>query len=111
MNTTTLEFLVQGSEASPYTVIFTIDGVKLTATCTCRAGIMGNLCKHRLNILNNDTSNITSNNTDQFPTIQNWLKLSSAYELIAMVAALEAEKRIIDEKLKKIKKKVVKALS
>ena len=26
MNTTTLEFLVQGSEASPYTVIFTIDG-------------------------------------------------------------------------------------
>jgi uncharacterized Zn finger protein len=111
MNTTSLEFLVQGSEATPYTVCFTIDGAKLTATCTCRAGIMGNLCKHRLNILNNDTSNITSNNADRVSTVQDWMQSSSAHELIASVAALEAEKRLIDEKLKKIKKQVVKALS
>jgi hypothetical protein len=48
------EFLVQGSDPLPYKVIFKKDGGDLKATCTCKAGSNGILCKHRLSILDGE---------------------------------------------------------
>jgi uncharacterized Zn finger protein len=45
-------FLVQGSAAEPYKVIFKLrDDKNLSAYCTCQAGQKGTHCKHRINIL------------------------------------------------------------
>jgi len=57
-----LVFKVQGSEAEPYNVVFRRRGLNLTATCTCKGGEMGQVCKHRLGLLAGDSSNVVSDN-------------------------------------------------
>jgi len=110
MSQDTREFLVQGSEPLPYKVLFKKSGEKLNATCTCRAGQMGQLCKHRLSILNGDKSAVVSENTDQVAEVTSWLEGSNVAEAISEVVSLEAEKKRIEGKLKIAKKLVAKAL-
>ena len=59
-----LEFLVQGSDPTPYKVTFTIDQGDTKATCTCKAGLIGILCKHRLSLLDGEKGALVSDNSD-----------------------------------------------
>ena len=68
-----LTFLVKGSSKDPYEVIFIKDGDSLTAICNCPAGTFSNVCKHRVNILDGDSSSISSDNVDKAPIIVEWL--------------------------------------
>ena len=68
-----LNFLVKGSSADPYEVIFIKDGSSLTALCTCPAGTYGNFCKHRISILDGISKMITSDNANQVATVVGWL--------------------------------------
>jgi uncharacterized Zn finger protein len=104
------EFLVQGSETIPYKVVFRKNGTDLRATCSCRAGVMGQLCKHRLAILDADKSAIVGENGDQVTEVASWLKGSNIAESVSEVVTLEAEKKIIEEKIKRAKKLLAKAL-
>ncbi len=110
MNNITREFLVHGSEPSPYKVVFLKKGQNLMATCTCRAGIMGMLCKHRLSILDGDKSAVVSDNDDQVAEVASWLLGSSVAEAISEVVSLEGQKREIEAKIKRAKKVVADAL-
>ena len=105
------EFLVQGSEPEPYKVVFKKNGSDLKASCNCRAGANGLLCKHRLSILNGDRSAVVSENADQVSEVKSWLEGSKVAEAITEVATLESEKKLIEEKLKRAKKLVAKALN
>lgn len=60
-----LNFLVQGSEPEPYRVMFRREGRNFTATCNCRGGEMGQICKHRMNLLKGETVGLVSGNGDQ----------------------------------------------
>lgn len=104
------EFQVQGSEPSPYKVVFKRNGSDLKARCSCRAGVIGQLCKHRLSILNGDARAVVSQNTDEVTEVASWLQGSNIADAISEVIVLEAEKKLIEEKLKKAKKLVAKAL-
>jgi hypothetical protein len=104
------EFLVQGSDPVPYTVSFKKTDNDLRASCSCRAGKNGLLCKHRLSILNGDKNAVVSKNSDQVAEIASWLAGSKVAEAISTVTSLEAEKKSIEEKLKQAKKLVAKAL-
>lgn len=57
-----LTFKVQGSQPEPYTVTFRKEGRNITATCTCQAGRNKMYCKHRLNLLVGDVTNLVSDN-------------------------------------------------
>ena len=104
------EFQVQGSEPSPYRVVFRRNGSELKARCSCRAGANGQLCKHRLSILNGDASAVVSENSEQVPEVASWLLGSNIADAISEIVTLEAEKKIIEEKLKKAKKLVAQSL-
>jgi hypothetical protein len=104
------EFLVQGSEPSPYKVIFKRIGADIKATCSCRAGVNGLLCKHRLSILDGDKGAVVSENANQVAEVASWLEGSNLAEAISEVVSLEAEKKLIEEKIKRAKKLVAKAL-
>jgi len=106
----TRQFLVQGSQSLPYQVIFKKTGKNLNASCGCRAGIMGQLCKHRLSILNGDNSAVVSDNVDQVEEVALWLMESNVAEAISEIISLETEKKLIEERLKKTKKLVANAL-
>lgn len=90
-------FLVQGSAKNPYKVEFHKKGNNITAKCDCKAGSLGQHCKHRINIIKGLKTKIVSDNSEQVDTIQQWLEgsllLDSYKEYVAA-----------DKKLKKAKK-------
>jgi hypothetical protein len=53
---TKFKFFIQGSAPNPYGLELSIDPV--TISCNCQAAIMGIPCKHRLSVLNGNTSEI-----------------------------------------------------
>lgn len=110
MSTLIREFLVQGSEPSPYKVRFKKDSDDLKATCSCRAGISGMLCKHRLSILDGDKSAVVSDNADQVSEVSSWLEGSKVSDAISEVVSLEAQKKQIEANIKRAKKLIAEML-
>lgn len=104
------EFLVQGSEPSPYKVVFKKIGTDLKADCSCRAGTNKILCKHRLSILNGDKGAVVSKNVDQVAEVASWLAGSTVAEAMSEVISLESQKKFIEAKIKLAKKLVARAL-
>ena len=105
------EFSVQGSEAEPYKVIFEKDETSLRGSCTCRAGIFGQLCKHRLLILGGLTDGVVSSSLDDVGEVASWLAGTNVAAALADLAALEAEKAVIETRIKQAKKVVAQALT
>lgn len=88
---TTLVFKVKGSQPEPYTVTFTRSGSNITATCTCRAGVMKSHCKHRVNLLLGDITGITDGH-DQLPDLMGLIQGSDVEA--ALNHLMEAEKQL-----------------
>jgi len=72
-----IEFLVQGSSSEPYKVSFVYDNQELNAFCTCAAGLNGQYCKHRIQILEGVDSSVISKNKNDVRKITTWLKGTS----------------------------------
>lgn len=104
------EFLIQGSKPGPYKVVVEKDGTNLKASCTCRAGIFGQLCKHRLFLLNGAIDGIVSANIAEAGEVVSWLAGSDAAPAISELASLEAEKKTLEARIKRAKKAVTLAL-
>lgn len=68
-----LKFLVKGSAADPYEVTFIKDGDSLTAICSCPAGQYSNFCKHRISILDGNSTAVISENVGEASRVQEWL--------------------------------------
>ncbi len=90
-------FLVQGSAKNPYKVEFHKKGNNVTAKCDCKAGSLGQHCKHRINIIKGLKTKIVSDNSEQVDTIQQWLEgsllLDSYKRLLAEVRVRGKGKR------------------
>lgn len=71
MERTTIK--VAGSATEPYELTFIKDGDSLTALCSCPAGEFGNICKHRINVLNGKTDAVSGDNEDEVTRIREWL--------------------------------------
>lgn len=85
MTTEIIDFLVKGSAKDPYKVTFVEQeefGKKhYAAFCTCKAGQIGQVCKHRMNIFLGDSKGIVSDNLQDVQTLSTWYK-GSVYETI-----------------------------
>lgn len=56
-----ISFFVRWSDPDPYEVTFLKEAdSKVIVLCTCKAGMNGMHCKHRIAIINGDTSAIVS---------------------------------------------------
>ena len=77
-----LTFFIQGSHPSPYEVTFTRTEEHLSATCTCNAGQLGKLCKHRLGLLKGESQNLASPNAQDIPRIHDLFKGSAGEALL-----------------------------
>lgn len=69
-----IEFLVQGSAPDPYRVSFWRVGDNVQSSCTCQAGRNGLACKHRLNLLGGDITNVVSFDHETFARLQAMLE-------------------------------------
>ena len=68
-----LSFKVQGSEVDPYLVIFRHNEKVFNGTCTCKAGQIGQVCKHRLRIMEGSAEDIVSENQHEVKIVVSWL--------------------------------------
>ena len=73
-----ITFLVQGLEKEPYRIVFTktfdeYQRLQLICECECISAAHGDLCAHRLRILEGNTDHIVSDNLDQVGVVQKWL--------------------------------------
>jgi len=106
-----LTFLVKGSAKEPYEIIFIKDRDSLTAICNCPAGTYGNLCKHRVNILDGKTSGITSDNADKVPTVVEWLAGSDVEPLLEELRRIEKAKDADKNALNDAKRKLARTMN
>ena len=83
-----LEFRVQGSAVEPYTVRFWREGANLRSTCSCQAGARGLACKHRLNLLEGDVTQVVSGITSD---VQRLRELCAGSDVESALSAYERE--------------------
>lgn len=69
-----IEFFVQGSASDLYRVSFWRVGDNVKSSCTCQAGKNGLACKHRLNLLGGDVTNLVSSSPDSFQKLHRVLE-------------------------------------
>ncbi len=106
-----LVFLVKGSSSDAYEITFIKDGNSLTALCTCPAGTYGNLCKHRVAILDGNTKAISSGNADQASRVIDWLVGTDVEAALAELRTAEKSKLRTKEEIMALKKKVAKTMN
>ena len=103
-------FLVQGSAPEPYSVHFRKSGSNLSAHCTCPAGTVGQICKHRLRILDGDAEGIVSCNEGEVPTAVSWLNGSNVESAMLELRAAETRLAVAQKEASALKKKLARVL-
>lgn len=84
-----LNFTVQGSEPSPYIVTFIRTGNHLRATCTCAAGLIGQYCKHRFNLLSGEVTALVGDNGAEVKELPAMLAGSDVEEVLHELTVAE----------------------
>jgi len=109
-----IKFLVQGSEEEPYQTVFDKEGDRVTATCSCPAGVKGpagQCCKHRIGILRGDTDAIVSANIEDVKIVQAWIAGSDIEIEFRKLAESEADLERAKKKVAAAKKALAKVIS
>ena len=106
-----LTFVIQGSSPEPYTVQFKKSGDKLSAYCSCPAGENGQICKHRMRILEGNTEGLVSSNAEEVKVAESWLKGSNIETALADIRSAEVRFEAAKKELALLKKNLAKALS
>lgn len=78
---------VKGSSTEPYELTFIKDGDSLTALCNCPAGTFGNLCKHRVSVLEGDTGSVIDTDKDKVNKVVAWLPGTDVESALAKLQA------------------------
>jgi uncharacterized Zn finger protein len=106
-----LTFLVKGSAATPYEVIFIKDGSSLTAICSCPAGQYGNFCKHRISILEGSSAGIASENAGEVPRVVAWLAGTDVESALNELREVEKARPVVKKALDAAKRKLARAMN
>lgn len=98
---------VVSSSGEPYDVHFKLLENKLSVLCNCPAGIHGKLCKHKIGLLNGDSSFLFNKNEHAtLDHIQRIVEKSKYEEIISLYNNLKKEIEIAQKKEKKLKEQI-----
>jgi hypothetical protein len=106
-----LTFLVQGSAPEPYTVQFQKSGNNLSAHCTCPAGIVRQICKHRIRILEGRVEGIVSGNEGDVRIAASWLPGSNVETALRDLGAGEERLAVAQKEVSALKKQLARVLA
>jgi len=102
---------VKGSSSDPYELTFIKDGDSLTALCNCPAGTFGNLCKHRVAILDGDNAAVIDDDVGKTGAVVRWLAGTDVETALAELREVEANKDSSKPDLVAAKRKLAKAMN
>jgi uncharacterized Zn finger protein len=106
-----LVFQVKGSSSDAYEITFIKDGASLTALCTCPAGTFGNLCKHRVAILDGNMEAISSDNASKAPQVIEWLAGTDVEAALGKLRAAEKSTDHTKVEIMALKKNLAKTMN
>lgn len=102
---------VKGSSSDPYELTFIKDGDSLTALCNCPAGTFANLCKHRVAILDGDSSAVVDDDGGKSGIVVEWLAGTDVEAALAEMREVEAQADASKPDLMAAKRKLAKAMN
>lgn len=105
-----LTFLVQGSAQEPYEVNFLKHNDNLNAYCTCPAGVLGQFCKHKFNILEGSIKAVVSDNADEVEVVATWLAGSDVETALVALYEVQFELSKLKKKLSLARKEVARVM-
>jgi len=99
------------SSDEPYDVYFEFSENKFKVHCNCPAGIYGKLCKHKIGLLDGDSS-LLFNKTDYevLEQIHEVVKKSKYIEIISSYNSIKREIEVAQKKEKKLKEQIEQSL-
>ena len=97
----TIVLKARSSIEIPYDVTFLEQDGRLRVTCTCNAGIMHTLCKHRIELIAGDTSRLHAKPTDA--VWQSIVALVEAYGLNNLMKELQSAQAAMEEAKVRVK--------
>lgn len=108
--------LAKSSSGDPYRVEFLKEDDNVLIYCSCKAGSMGQLCKHKTAFIQGDTSMLFSNDDElNLSNAQAWVAESKLTHILRRfesdVAELEKAKIDIEKRIKKLKAELAKILA
>lgn len=105
-----LEFFYSGSSSTPYKITLEKHGSNLNVFCTCPAGKVGQICKHRMYVLSGNPLNLVNPNIEDLKRSVEWV--SGTDVELALVELSKAEDAMSHAKKMHIaaKNKLIKAL-
>lgn len=106
-----LSFLIQGSQLEPYQIKFSRKGSHLRAICTCPAGVMGQICKHRLALLRGDATGLVSGNESDLHQMPDFFLGSDVEDALKKLSSAEAALESAKAELAKQKKALARLLN
>lgn len=106
-----LTILVNGSSKDPYELTFIKDGSSLTAICTCPAGTFGNLCKHRVAILDGDAKAVLDEDADKVPKVVEWLPGTDVETALAKMRQVDSTAATAKDDLAAAKRDLARAMN
>ncbi len=106
-----LTIRVKGSSPDPYENTFLKDGDSLTAICTCPAGTYGNLCKHRVAIVEGDASAVLDEDVGKVPQVVAWLSGTDVEAALRELRRIEAESGKDKDLVAGAKRKLARAMN
>lgn len=106
-----LVFHVKGSSSEPYELTFIKDGDSLTALCTCPAGQFGNVCKHRVSILDGQAGAVSGDNASQVSVVTGWLAGTDVEAALLELREAEKSAETTKDDLAVLKRKLGRAMN
>lgn len=85
----TITFALQGSAPQPYRITFEWHQSEIRAFCNCAAGLHGQYCKHRVQLLHGVMDDVVEGKVEQLSDLAEWLQHSPLR--LALVHLDEAE--------------------
>ncbi|RPJ73338.1 MAG: hypothetical protein EHM20_12410 [Alphaproteobacteria bacterium] len=95
-------FKAKSSTGEPYNVDFSIESGKLFVQCNCKAGIFGQLCKHKTELISGDESRLfdisQNDKLKEFTTI-----ISNVHEVQSLANNIVVSEKLIQHEQAKLK--------
>lgn len=101
-----INFYVQGSQPHPYSLSARREGDGFIFTCSCPAGEVGQICKHRLSLLAGDTRAVVEPVAGDLEALANMWAGSAAESALAQIHETEREIDLLKKRLTSEKKKL-----
>lgn len=102
---TTKEFSVCSSDGlSAYLVVVKWNGNELSVACDCKAGSLGDWCRHKNDLLNGEEAILAVK--DNLTDVLQWVKASPVYAAMSDIHIAESQQKDAEVLLKKAKSKV-----